>query len=130
MIDPLSVACPEPLCGAPVGSPCPPLVVGGSGLPHNVRYARAEIAAVRTRLLPANVVALMEDVLVAGQAEHGDRWRTRSAAHHVGKGCSHAIRGLGPNPIDADSGYPHLVLGATRLVLAVAVMLSHGRAAG
>jgi hypothetical protein len=74
-------------------------------------------------LLPADVVQLMEDVLVAGQAEHGDRWRTKSVAHHVGKGCSHALRGLGPNSIDADSGYPHLVLGATRMVLAVAVML-------
>lgn len=84
--------------------------------------------AERSRLLPADAVQLMEDTLQDGQAEHGDRWRTKSVAHHVGKGISHAIRGLGLNPIDADSGRPHLVLAATRLVLAVAVMLDRGRA--
>lgn len=76
----------------------------------------------KQRPLPLDALVAMEDAMWAGQAEHGDRWRTRSVAHHVGKAMGHARRGLGPTPIDADSGQPHLVLAATRMVLAVAVM--------
>jgi hypothetical protein len=74
-------------------------------------------------LLPFEVLPYIEHTLKANQDGHGDRWRARSVAHHVGKAMGHGRRALGPTPIDEDSGMPHLVLAATRMVLAVAVML-------
>lgn len=74
-------------------------------------------------LVPVAAVAAVRQVMADGQEEHGDRWRTRSVAHHVGKGMGHARRALGRTPIDADSGHPHLVLAAARMLLAVAVLL-------
>jgi hypothetical protein len=75
-------------------------------------------------LVPATAVAAIEEAMLAGQDEHGDRWRTRSVAHHVGKGMGHARRALGRTPIDADTGLPHLSLAAARMALALAVYLA------
>lgn len=75
-------------------------------------------------LLPADALKAMNEAMNLNQADHGDRWRTRSVAHHVGKGMGHAARAMSRRPIDADSGLPHLTLAATRLVLALAVLLA------
>lgn len=73
-------------------------------------------------LTPIDAIDAIEEAMRLGESEHGDRWRTRTVLHHVKKSIGHALS-AGPhgNHIDHDSGHPHLVLAATRMVLAVAV---------
>ncbi|CAB4906159.1 unannotated protein [freshwater metagenome] len=76
-------------------------------------------------LTPIDAVDAIEAAMAMGEEEHGERWRKRPVLHHVKKGLGHALS-AGPrgDGIDDDSGHPHLVLAATRMVLAVAVYLA------
>lgn len=90
---------------------------------HEARRRHVETSRPRA-LTPADAIEAIEAAMSMGEEEHGDRWRTRPVLHHVKKGLGHALS-AGPrgDGIDADSGHPHLVLAATRMVLAVAVFL-------
>jgi hypothetical protein len=76
-------------------------------------------------LSPLEAFDAIEAAMAMGEDEHGDRWRRRPALHHMKKGLGHALS-AGPrgDGVDDDSGHPHLVLAATRMVLAVAVYLA------
>lgn len=74
-------------------------------------------------LTPRRALDAVEGAMQANAGTHGERWRTRSVMHHLLKGVSHAARaGVRGDALDED-GLPHLVLAATRLVLAVEVLL-------
>lgn len=85
------------------------------------------LAEARANILtPLDAIDAIEAAMQHNQGTHGERWRTRPALHHMKKGLGHALA-AGPRGtnLDDDSGHPHLVLAATRLVLAVAVTLDH-----
>jgi len=76
------------------------------------------------QLIPPYAVAALETAMRCNQDSHGDRWRTRPIDHHVRKAIGHA-GSAEPHghALDDDTGLPHLTLAATRLVLAVGVLL-------
>lgn len=101
------------------GGTCPGVRMPGD-TPFDARRPRA-----RPELLPAGGLLAVASVMAAGAGEHGDRWRTRPARHHVGAALRHVLRWCVGEPYDADlqaqghGQHSHLACAGARVLMAL-----------
>ncbi|EHN09403.1 hypothetical protein PAI11_37370 [Patulibacter medicamentivorans] len=84
----------------------------------NIDRVIARAAKPRPDLLPAAALLTCGQVMADGADEHGERWRSRTARHHVSCGLRHLLRWLAGDRVD-HSGHSHLAHAATRLLMAL-----------
>jgi len=109
-------SCPHPLGDL---HPDGHLICATCGLPYRMIVRLGPIPARKPRpdLLPARGLLIAGQVMADGADEHGERWRTRTARHHVACGLRHLLRWLAGDRVD-ESGHSHLAHAATRLLMA------------
>ncbi len=76
-------------------------------------------------LLPWRAVACVVSVMSwSEQQKHsGGDWRTRSVPHHFGKMVGHAVKHMGGQEMDEESGLPSLAHAAARALMCCGVYL-------
>lgn len=79
----------------------------------------------RPELVPPRALLAVGAVMAAGEEEHGDRWTTRTARHHVGAALRHLLQWLAGESHDRDLAtqgkgtHSHLACAAARTLMAL-----------